>query len=175
MGSTADPLNRKLAKRNTAISSLSAHGKYLVSCSADDNLVIVYDHSKREEYSEIALEKMNPDNGVIEGDLPSTAILFKDHGFTNQEFLLIGSTKGQIYLYDLENRLFGTQINMQANDKKVLPGKLSIKSQQKIIQIKKLGHHDKISKDSNIFAALSQSGQLKLFAIRLNRSRAEDQ
>ena len=119
-----------MAKRHkTAISSLSAHGKYLISCSADDNLVIVYDHSKQDEYREVSLEKTNPDNGVIEGDLPSTAVLFKDQCFTNQEFLLIGSTKGQIYLYDIQNRLFGTQINAQANDKKVLPGKLSIKSQ----------------------------------------------
>lgn len=38
---------RTSAKRHKkAISSLTSNLKYLVSCSTDDNLVIVYDYSK---------------------------------------------------------------------------------------------------------------------------------
>jgi WD40 repeat protein len=40
-------LVRTSAKRHKkAITSLSSHGKYLLSCSSEDNLIIVYDYAK---------------------------------------------------------------------------------------------------------------------------------
>mmetsp|Transcript_5041 Transcript_5041/g.7582 ORF Transcript_5041/g.7582 Transcript_5041/m.7582 type:complete len:120 (-) Transcript_5041:689-1048(-) len=42
-------------RHKKAISCLASHGKYLISCSTEDNLVLVYDYAKQEEFKEITL------------------------------------------------------------------------------------------------------------------------
>ena len=135
---------RTQAKRHKkSITSLYSQGKYLISCSSEDNLIIVYDYSKQEEYREVHLLGAE----VLEGDLPCTVILFKD---LTAEYLLIGSVKGQIYIYDLNNKCFGEN---------------SLGFKSKIIQIKAMSQSDKVSGSFNIFTALAQGGQLKVFRI----------
>ena len=116
----------KLHKKS--ITSLHSEGKYLISCSSDDNLIIVYDYSKQEEHCEVHLP---------EGDFPCEVVYYKTQ---SGEHLLIGSIKGQLTSYDLQTKSFGLT---------------SLHLKSKIIQIKPIPQSDKVTGSNNIFAALS--------------------
>jgi len=57
---------------------------------------VVYDYAKQDEYCEISL-----DGPTFVGDLPVKVLYFKDVNYANNEFLLIGSNKGNVYVYNL--------------------------------------------------------------------------
>ena len=170
---------RNYAQRHKkAISCLTSHGKYLVSCSSADNLIIVYDYGSQEEFREVTLAAANEEkkkkklqgNGVLSGDLPIVVCLFKDASL-GHELLLIGSKLGQVYLYDLQKTKFSYQINKPLSEgKKGLLGKsrLSFESESRVVQIKKLQQTDKEGNGQDIFAAVSASGSVKLFKVDVN-------
>lgn len=48
------------SRHKNAITCLTSFGKYLISCSMVDNLIIVYDYQSQEEYCNISLEEELP-------------------------------------------------------------------------------------------------------------------
>lgn len=140
------------AKRHKkAITSLSSEGKYLISCSTEDDLITVFDYQQQDEVGQISLQ--------LPDELPTYVISF------NQNWLLIGTTRGQIHVYDISTK--------QLLDIKTKQ-KVKMKSELPIIQIKKLPASDKRS-SQNVFAAVSASGQVKLFIIIRDENQIEFQ
>jgi hypothetical protein len=73
-----------------------------VSCSTEDNLIIVFDYQQQEEVHEITLP--------FAEELPTQALSF------NQKWVLIGSNKGVVHLFDLQAKTFvaGVVIKMKS-------------------------------------------------------------
>jgi hypothetical protein len=70
--------------------------------------------------------------GVDPSELPSQIVCFKDN-ITNQEFLLIGTSRGSLFLYDLNKKEF---ITSNAIGSQIKPIKVS-KVGSRILQLKK--------------------------------------
>ena len=141
------------AKRHKkAITSLSSEGKYLISCSTEDDLISVFDYQQQDEVGQISLQ--------LPDELPTYVISF------NHNCLLIGTSRGQIHVYDITAKRLLLDIKTKL--------KVKMKSELPIIQIKKLPAADKKS-SQNVFAAVSASGQIKLFTIVRTETQIEFQ
>lgn len=73
-----------------------------MSCSTEDNLIIVFDYQQQEEVHAITLP--------FAEELPTQALSF------NQNWVLIGSNKGVIHVFDLQAKTFveGVVIKMKS-------------------------------------------------------------
>jgi hypothetical protein len=84
---------------------MTSLGKFLITCSKIDNLVIVYNYQTQEEHCAISLDHSDPNQGVEEDERPCALCSFKDHN-TQSEYLLIGTTYGQVLLFNLDAKEF---------------------------------------------------------------------
>lgn len=66
-------------RHKTAITSITSFGKFLISCSSADNLVIVYNYQSQEEHCAISLDHTDVNQGVEEDEKPCALCCFKDH------------------------------------------------------------------------------------------------
>ena len=90
-------------KHKAAVSCLNSFSKFLISCSCEDNLILVYDYQRQEVDQEIRLPQ-----DTFSG-LPTVVNMFKDSA-TGADLLLIGTTSGKVLIYDLQLKQFGHEI-----------------------------------------------------------------
>lgn len=136
-----------------AITCIVSFGKYLVSCSPKDNMIVVYDYQLQEEYRTLSLDPAVCDPS----EQPQTLACFKD-GILSKEYLLIGTTFGNVYLYDIE----GAEFKSSLKKPKTM---VRMKSQVPIVQIIKNPQTDKQLNCTDVFTIVSSSGQVKLVAL----------
>ena len=114
---------RKTAKQHKGkVTSLSSWGKYLISVSQDEDLIIVYDYQKQQDYRQVSLQSLYQSGDtkasprVQKNERPTYALIFK-HANSGRDILLIGTDQGSITCYDLESKKFSQQINAECLEK----------------------------------------------------------
>ena len=117
-----------------------------MSCSTEDNLIVVFDYQQQEEVQEISLP--------FPEELPTQALSF------NQKWVLVGSNKGIIRLFDLHQEKKDDQAKTFVEG-----ASIKMKSATPIVQIKRMAQGDKRTGNQNVFVALAASGQIKIFSI----------
>ena len=154
------------------MTSLSSWGKYLVSVSQDEDLIVVYDYQKQEDYRHVSLRALHKSGDTKlsprgqKAEKPTYALVFKDL-VSQRDLLLIATDGGTITCYDLDSKQFSQVIsaNCPEKSKQLQQHSLHLKQKSKINQILRLAPRDKASKNGNMFAAQSISNELVVFSV----------
>lgn len=77
------------SRHKQTITCLHSFGKYLVSCSSFENLIVVYDYQKQEEYISLNLKEQNL--GLADNEQPTRVSMMREQS-RQLEFLIIGTS-----------------------------------------------------------------------------------
>ena len=141
-------------KHKAAVSCLNSFSKFLISCSCEDNLILVYDYQRQEVDQEIRLQQ-----DTVSG-LPTVVNMFKDSA-SGADLLLIGTTSGKVLIYDLQLKQFGHEIKTGQD----VGSSFQMKPGFRICQFAKSKQQDMQSLSCNVFAVVSECGQIKLIDV----------
>lgn len=83
----------------SAITAMCSAGKYLISLSSKDNLIVVYNYQSQAEHCSVSLSPILTDYATVEKEFPTSLTCFSD-------VLLIGTNNGKVLVYDLNEKCF---------------------------------------------------------------------